>query len=68
MSAHYLFVFYLWSTHNIDKTHLHRIIFSIFLSNLRVESPITNNTENNIFEGMTHQFVLILSQNNLNII
>jgi len=37
MSAHYLFS--LWLTRNIDKTHLLcRIIFIMFLSNLKVKS------------------------------
>jgi len=39
MSA--LFVFSLWSRRNIDKTHLRRIVFSMFLSNLIVKSHIT---------------------------
>jgi len=46
---------------NIHKTHLRRIIFSMtFLSNLRVKSHITKNIENNIFEGITYQYYILL--------
>jgi len=66
MSAHY--VFSLWSTRNIDKKNLRKIIFSMILSNFRVKTPITKKIDNNIFEGMTYRFVKIWSQNNLNIV
>jgi len=55
-----LFVFSLLPTRNIDKTHLRRIIFYKFLSNLRVKSPITKKMDNNIFEGMTYRFYILL--------
>ena len=35
-----LFVFSIWLTRNIDKAHLRRIIFDMFLCNLRVKSKI----------------------------
>jgi len=51
MSAYYLF--FVWPMLNIEKMHLCKIIFLIFLSNLRVKLPITKTIDNNIFEGMT---------------
>jgi len=42
------FIYFLSLAHNMDKNHLCRIIFPMFLSNLRVESPITKKIENNI--------------------
>jgi len=53
-----LFIFSIWPTRNIDKTHLR--IFSIFFSNLRVKSPIKKKIDNNIFEGMTYRFYILL--------
>jgi len=55
-----LFVFSLWPTRNIDKMHLHKIVFSMFLSTLRVKSPITKKIKNNIFEGMTYQCYILM--------
>jgi len=55
-----LFVFSLWPTHNIDKTHLHKIIFSMFLSHPSVKSPVTKKIENNILDGMTFRFYILL--------
>jgi len=52
MSAHYFF-----SLSGPRATYTKRInaesFFFMFLSNLRVKSPITKKMENNIFEGMT---------------
>jgi len=47
--VHYLFS--LSGPRATDKTHSRRIIFSIFLNNLRVKSPITKMKGNNIFKG-----------------
>jgi len=44
---------------NIDKTHLPKIIFSMFLSYLLLESK---RVENNIFEGMTSICLNIISK------
>jgi len=41
---------------DIDKMHLCKIIFTVFLSYLGVKSLITNKIRNNILEGMTYQF------------
>jgi len=49
-----LIVFSLWPTRDMDKPHLRRTIFSVFLSNNGMKSPITKNIENNIFEEMTY--------------
>jgi len=55
-----LFVLSLWPTHNMDKTHLHKIIFFMFLRNLREKLPITKIIEDNIFEGMRYRFYILL--------
>ena len=36
------------------------IIFSMFLSNLRIKFLITKKVENNIFEGMAYRFYILL--------
>jgi len=55
MPVHYLLS--LSDTRKIDNAYLRRIIFFMFLINLRVKSPIAKTKENNIFEYMTYQFV-----------
>lgn len=45
-------MFSLYPIRNIDKTHLCRIVFPMFLIKLRVKSPITKIIEDNIFEVM----------------
>jgi len=66
VDANALFVFSLCPIRIIDKTHLHRIIFFIFLSNLRVKLPITKTIENNIFEDMLR--IRSICLNTLNIV
>jgi len=54
LSAHYLFCVSGLLATQTKRIYIGIIIFPMFLSNLRVKSPIPKNIENNIFEGITY--------------